>query len=143
MNRTASFLVMHGLIVVLLGLLVGFPYASAVTGGWGAEAERAWLMAHLEGVLNGLLVIALGVAAPHLKLSGAQARWLRLGALAAGYGNIAAATLGAASGARGLVPGGPLANWTVYALFVIAIVGVLAALGIALMGARNALAQRG
>lgn len=139
MNRTASFLVMHGVIVVLLGLLVGFPYASAITEGWGAEAERAWRTAHLEGVLNGMLVIVLGAATPHLRLTSSQERWLRLGALATGYGNVLAAALAAASGERGLAPGGPLANWVVYALFLAGVVGVLAALWIALRGAVRAL----
>jgi hypothetical protein len=142
MNRTASLLVMHGVIVVLLGLAVGFPYASAITGGWGAEAERAWRTAHLEGVLNGMLVIVLGAASPHLRLSGAQQRWFRAGALATGYGNVAAAALAATAGVRGLAPGGPLANWTVYALFTVAVVGVLATLVLAVVGARRALAEK-
>ncbi|HEY8120470.1 MAG TPA: hypothetical protein VII78_04075 [Myxococcota bacterium] len=141
MNKTAASLVMHGVIVVLLGLLVGFPYASAITEGWGAEAERAWRTAHLEGVLNGMLVIVLGAAAPLLELSGMQQRWFRLAALATGYGNVLAAALGAASGARGLAPGGPLANWLVFALFSVAIAGVLAALALALVGAHKAAAR--
>lgn len=138
MNRTASFLVMHGGIVVLLGLVVGFGYASAITEGWGAEAERAWRTAHLEGLLNGMLVVLLGVVAPHLRLSGGEERWYRLGALATGYGNVVAATIGALSGSRGLAPGGPLANWAVFGLFSVAIVGVLAALGLAVLGAARA-----
>ena len=141
MNRTASFLVMHGLIVVLLGLLVGFAYASAITGGWGAEAERAWRTAHLEGLLNGMLVVLLGVASPHLRFAGAQERWFRIGALATGYGNIAAASLAAVAGVRGLAPGGPLANWTVYALFMLAVAGVLGAIVLAVLGARRALTR--
>jgi hypothetical protein len=138
MNRTASRLVLHGVIVVALGLLVGFPYASAITGGAGAEAERAWRTAHLEGLLNGMLVIVLGAAAPHLRLSRAQERWLCAGALAAGYGNGVAAALAALSGQRGLAPGGPLANWLVFALFSVAIAGVVVALALAGLGAARA-----
>jgi cytochrome bd-type quinol oxidase subunit 2 len=141
MNRTASFLVLHGVIVVLLGLLVGFAYASAITDGWGAEAERAWRTAHLEGLLNGMLVMVLGAAAPRLRLSGAEERWFRLGALATGYGNVVAATLAAVSGSRGLAPGGPLANWAVFALFSVAIVGVLVALILAVRGAARVLRE--
>jgi hypothetical protein len=141
-NRTAAALVMHGAIVILLGLLVGFGYASAITGGWGVEAERAWRTAHLEGLLNGMLVVLLGVATPHLTFSGRQERWFRLGALATGYGNVLAATLAALAGVRGLAPGGPLANWAVYALFTVAVVGVLAALVLAALAARRTLATR-
>jgi hypothetical protein len=141
-NRTASALVMHGAIVVGIGLGVGFPYASAITGGWGAEAERAWRTAHLEGLLNGMLVVLLGVAVPHLALRPREEQWLRWGGLATGYGNVIAASLGAATGVRGLAPGGPLANFAVFALFTIAIVGVVAAVALLVLGARRALAER-
>jgi len=139
-NRTASTLVLHGVIVILLGLAVGFPYASAITEGWGAEAERAWRTAHLEGVLNGMLVVVLGAAVPSLRFVGNEERWFRLGALTTGYGNVLAATVAASARVRGLAPGGPLANWMVYALFTVAVVGVLGTLVIALRASRRALA---
>ncbi|MBM4383308.1 MAG: hypothetical protein FJ091_08035 [Deltaproteobacteria bacterium] len=138
-KRTAATLVMHGLVVIFLGLLVGFPYASAINESWGAEAERAWRTAHLEGLLNGMLVVLLGAATPLLRFAGSEERWFRLGALATGYGNILAATLAAAAQVRGLAPGGPAANWLVYALFTIAVVGVLAAVIFGARAARRAL----
>jgi hypothetical protein len=138
-SRTATALVMHGLVVILLGLLVGFPYASAINEGWGGDAERAWRTAHLEGLLNGMLVVLLGVATPLLRFAGNEERWFRLGALVTGYGNILAAALAAAAKVRGLEPGGPAANWVVYALFTAAVVGVLAALILGLRAARRAL----
>ena len=124
-RRTAAALVMHGAIVILLGLLVGFAYANAITDGGGAEAERAWRTAHLEGLLNGMLVVLLGAASPQLTFEGSEERWFRLGAIATGYGNVLAAALAALAGVRGLAPGGPLANWAVFALFTLAVVGVL------------------
>ena len=136
--NTGSQLVKHGMLVIVLGLAVGFPYASAITEGWGAEAERAWRTAHLEGLLNGMLVLALGAATPLLRFAGAEERWFRRGALATGYGNVIAATLAAIAGERGLAPGGPLANGVVFGLFTLAIVGVLAALGIAVRAAARA-----
>jgi hypothetical protein len=140
-NRTAATLVLHGVIVIALGLVAGFPYATAVTSGADAETVRAWRMAHLEGLLNGMLVVALGAATPLLQLRAAQERWLRVGALAAGYGNVLAASLGAATRVRGLVPEGPLANWIVYVGFVVAIGGVVLALAIAALGAKRALSS--
>ena len=138
-GRTAAMLVLHGVIVIVLGLLVGFPYASAINEGWGAEAERAWRTAHLEGVLNGMLVVVLGAATPLLRFSGGEELWFRLGALTTGYGNVLAATLAATTRVRGLAPGGPLANWTVYALFTVAVIGVLVTLAIALRAGQRAL----
>jgi hypothetical protein len=130
---------MHGSVVILLGLLVGFPYASAINEGWGAEAERAWRTAHLEGLLNGMLVVLLGAVAPQLRFAGREESWFRWGALATGYGNVIAAALAASAGVRGLSAGGPLANWVVYGLFTAAVVGVLAAIITTFRAARRAL----
>jgi len=54
--RLRSRLVFHGAIVVMLGLLAGFPHAFVLTGQIAGE-ERAWRMAHLEGLLNGMLAM--------------------------------------------------------------------------------------
>lgn len=50
---------MHGCIVLLLGLLggIGFSYAAAVADT-GSELYRVWKFVHLEGVINGILVLA-------------------------------------------------------------------------------------
>src|ERR1051325_916514 len=61
-------MVFHGAVVVLLGMLAGFPYAFVVTGDMGGS-ERAWRMAHLEGVLNGLLLLAVAGVGGRLALS--------------------------------------------------------------------------
>jgi hypothetical protein len=140
-QKTASMLVLHGVIVILLGLLAGFPYATAITGAEGAEAERAWRTAHLEGLLNGMLVVVLGAASQVLRFAGGEEKWFRLGALVTGYGNVIAASLAALAGVRGLAPGGPLANWVVYALFMIAVVAVLGTLGIGVRAAARVAAR--
>ncbi len=132
--RTRKSLVGHGLVVILLGLLTGFPYALVVTGSL-AGAERAWRMAHLEGVLNGLMLVAVGAAGDAIALSKRQSRWLEWSLIVAAYGNVMGATLGAVAGERGLAPEGPLANLAVYALFMVAVVAVLAGLCLAAIGA--------
>jgi len=130
----ARSLVAHGLVVMLLGMLTGFPYALVVTGSM-AGAERAWRMAHLEGVLNGLMLVAIGAAGDSLALSARQARWLGWALVVTAYGNWVGATLGAAAGERGLAPEGPLANFAVYLLFMAAVVAVLFGLSLAAYGA--------
>jgi hypothetical protein len=132
--RVGKSLVGHGLVVILLGLLAGFPYALVVTGSL-AGAERAWRMAHLEGLLNGLLLVAIGAAGDSLALGARQARWLQWTLIVTAYGNVAGATLGAAAGERGLAPEGPLANFAVYALFMVAVAAVLVAISLAAWGA--------
>jgi hypothetical protein len=132
--RAAKSLVGHGLVVILLGLLIGFPYALVVTGSMPGS-ERAWRMAHLEGVLNGLMLLAIGAAGSSLSLSARESRWLEWSLIVTAYGNVIAAALGAASGERGLAPAGPVANFVVYAMFMAAVVAVLFAIGLAALGA--------
>ena len=125
----------HGALVVLLGMLVGFPYAEAVSSGGDV---RAWRMAHLEGVLNGLLMMAVAAAGPLLTLPVRGSKVLRWALVITGYGNVLAATLGAASGQRGLQAGGPLANQLVFVGFLAAVLAVLVALVCVAWGALRA-----
>jgi hypothetical protein len=127
-------LVLHGVVVIVLGLLAGFPYALVVTGDLQGEV-RAWRMAHLEGVLNGLVLIGVGAAGSLIALGARQASWLFWSLLVAGYGNVVAATIGASFGVRGLTASGPAANLLVFTLFTAAIVGVFVGLALAGLGA--------
>ncbi len=127
-------LVLHGVVVIVLGLLAGFPYALVVTGDLVGEV-RAWRMAHLEGILNGLVLIGVGAAGSVIALDARQASWLFWSLLVAGYGNVVAATIGAWFGVRGLAPTGPASNFVVFALFTAAIVGVFVGLALAGLGA--------
>jgi hypothetical protein len=130
-------LVAHGVIVIVLGLLVGFPFALVITGGLEGDL-RAWRMAHLEGVLNGLLMMAVGAAGGQMLLSPAQARRLWGGLLVAGYGNVIASTIGATYGVRGLELALPVSNVVVFVLFTAAIVGVFVGLWLVAAGAFRA-----
>ena len=68
-------LVFHGLSVILVGMLTGFAYGLVVTGDL-AGSERAWRMAHLEGVLNGLVLLAVAGIADRLAIGGGRATLL-------------------------------------------------------------------
>jgi hypothetical protein len=130
-------IVLHGVIVIGLGLAAGVPYAAAIAGAQ-AEPVRAWRMAHLEGVLNGLVAIALAAAGGQLVLSRRQGHIFAFSVIGMAYGNVVGSILGAASGNRGLEPGGSLLNTAVYLLFVAAVVGIVVALALAGVGARRA-----
>ena len=130
-------LVAHGAGVILAGMLVGFAYALVVTGDL-AGSERAWRMAHLEGVLNGLLLLAVAGVADRLALSGRAVTILAWSLIVTAWGNVVAAVIGATLGVRGLAPGGSSGNTLVYVLFMIAVVGVLVALVLVVTGARAA-----
>lgn len=128
-------LVFHGAVVILLGMLAGFPYAFVVMGTMEGEL-RAWRMAHLEGVLNGLLCIGAGSVVGVLALGDGMKRALTWSFIVMAYCNVVASVLGAVTGQRGLELAQPLSNALVFILFTIAIVGVFVGLGLLIFGAR-------
>lgn len=130
-RRAAAMITLHGLLVLFAGLLAGAPYGAALVDGWGEEAARAWKLAHAEGVLNGLMLLALAGCAPWLALGRVGERLVVWGAVLAAWGNVIGATLGALTGQRGLAPRGPAANWLVFVAFMFGMWGVLVAVPVA------------
>src|SRR5262245_22960114 len=134
MRTRPETMIFHGAVVILLGLLAGFPYALVVTGTL-VSSERAWRMAHLEGVLNGLLVIAVAAVWDRLALAGRKRDVLVWALVLMAYGNVVASAIGATFAVRGLDPGGPFSNTLVYLLFMAAVVGVVVGLALVVDGA--------
>jgi (hydroxyamino)benzene mutase len=90
-------LMWHGMLLFLLGLLTGFaePHFTNV---------RMGLAAHLEGVMNGILLLALGAIWPYVRLgrnTRAAAFW---SALYSAYANWLFTTLAATFGTGALSP---------------------------------------
>ncbi len=131
----------HGIVVIVLGLLAGIPFAFVISGDL-VGSVRAWRMAHLEGVLNGLVVMAVAAGGGVMSLSAQQQRWLAGGLIVAAYGNVIASIVGASLGVRGLTPTPPLSNLFVFLLFTLAIVGVFLGLGLAAWGVRRWLREQ-
>jgi predicted cobalt transporter CbtA len=135
-DATQRRLAFHGAAVILLGLLAGFPYAMVVTGDL-AGSERAWRMAHMEGVTNGLLIFAVAALLPALGLGDRGRRALVACVLFTAYANTVAAVIGASTGHRGLAFGDGAANTLVFLLFTAAIVTIFAVVGLMLQGGRR------
>jgi hypothetical protein len=131
-RKRASLLAAHAAIVLFIGLAVGFPFATTTTGGGDV---RAWRMAHMEGLLNGLLMLAAAAASPLLVLGARAQSVLYWTLIITGYGNALASWLAAGSGERGLAAGGSLANNVVFGGFMIAVVAVIVALVMLVIGA--------
>jgi (hydroxyamino)benzene mutase len=90
-------LLWHGMFLFLLGLLTGLVEAKFTN-------VRMGLAAHLEGVMNGIFLLALGSIFVELRLSpraSAAAFWT---ALVGTYGNWATTTLAAVLGTAALSP---------------------------------------
>ena len=97
MDDSKRRLIWHGMFLFLLGLLTGFVETKFTS-------TRMGLAAHLEGVMNGTFLIALGAVWMEVRLSAglkAAAYWC---ALYGTYVNWATTTLGAALGAAALSP---------------------------------------
>ena len=105
-------------------------------------APAAWIMAHLEGITNGLLLIAIAAANPYLKLSARQYVWLFYSALIFGWLFTLPAIANAWFGTRGLAFGGgpfgdSLANNVIYLFGWPPIMAVHIAFGLLGWGAWN------
>ena len=80
-DRLQSLLVAHGALIFLVGLIAGFPFAFQILGRielWPIPGfldiqipgdYRGWRMAHLEGILNGILLMGIGVLGSRLRLT--------------------------------------------------------------------------
>lgn len=84
----------YGILLLLLGLLTGLAIPAL-------ENPRMGLSSHLEGTLNGILLIALGSIWPTLRLSQNLHRWAFGLALFGTFTNWATTLLAAAWGAGG------------------------------------------
>lgn len=130
-------LLWHGMLLFLLGLVTGLAMGAL-------RNPRMGLAAHLEGVMNGIFLLALGGAWSKARLSdrlGAAAYW---SALAGTYGNWAVTLIAAALGTTAMTPiasagfGAP--RWQEVAItfgFVAVGLAILAASGILLAGFRR------
>lgn len=97
MNDSRRRLLWHGMFLFLLGLFTGFAELKF-------SNPRMGLAAHLEGVMNGTFLLALGAIWAEVRLSArlkAAAYW---GALYGTYANWAVTTLAAVFGTGALSP---------------------------------------
>lgn len=136
MNKNMQMLLVgHGALVFLLGMLAGIPFASVLVASLepGAAAAwpgdvRAWKMAHMEGALNGMLMIAVAGAMAHAAMTAGVQRIIVWGLIVTGWGNIIASIVSAMTGGRGLGFTGLDWNTLTFTLFMIAIIGVMLAM---------------
>jgi hydroxylaminobenzene mutase len=97
MEDTPRRLYWHGLLLFLLGLITGLVVPRLLN-------PRMGLSAHLEGIMNGTLLLALGSAWPHLRLSPRMAKIAFAAALYGTYANWLTTTAAAAFGTAALTP---------------------------------------
>lgn len=134
-QRDARALSVHAAVIILLGMITGFPYGSHIVGAAAPDTIRAWRTAHLLGLLNGLFVMVVAALWDNIALSQRlrSALWWCL--VLGGYANTVAPVLAALSGYRGLEPMAPAMNWLVFGIYQISALlfpaGVLLVIGLA------------
>src|SRR5260370_8128008 len=97
MDDSKRKLIWHGCFLFLLGLLVGFVEQEFAN-------PRMGLAAHLEGVMNGTFLIALGAVWLEVKLAPGMKRAVYWTVLYGAYVNWATTVLAAVSGSSALSP---------------------------------------
>ncbi|MGB3293012.1 MAG: hypothetical protein WBB01_08505 [Phormidesmis sp.] len=125
MEAPAQYLLFHGSVVLLIGLLCGMPYGIAITKQKSEEVIRAWKLAHGALSLGATTMIAISAILTLLQVPTAVQWLLSIVFAASGYGFCFALTLEPFAGDRGLSWTGSWLNRTV---FVGNIVGALSSL---------------
>lgn len=92
-------LLMHGAAVGVIGLVSGFGLVFAILGAYHVwpltlasglavpGSEHGWRVAHVAGVLNGMLMILGGLALTVVEAGPAAQRWIVGGLVWTGWGN--------------------------------------------------------
>lgn len=128
MNANRIHLGLHGSIVLLIGLLagIGFSYA-ATTASVDSDLYKNWKFAHLEGLFNGVMVLAVAGAWPVIernrRASTVGAWLLIIGAYANAIGPWITALF---IGHRVIEPHAPLEYVVVYGFYIPGVIPLFA-----------------
>jgi hypothetical protein len=87
---------------MLAGVLSGIPFWLAIIKNKANETIRAWRVAHSFLVIDGLMMLIVGLVIPYIVLSKAAVWLLALTFIIAGYGFVFVFIIGAWKGLRGL-----------------------------------------
>lgn len=156
-RRLQALMLGNGFLVMIAGMLFGFLLAFSLLESidlWPIPAiavqlpgtPRGWAVAHVGCILNGLMVVAVGMALPTLSLSRSSGRWVAWGLTLTAWGNTAFYAFAPLAANRALSVGankfgeGSVAGLLGFVPAMIAAVLVLIALAIA---ARAAFARAG
>jgi hypothetical protein len=126
MDVPARHLLLHAVVILLVGLMAGFPYGKAILGDKPEPLVLAWRVAHSSLSLGATLMIAVAAILSSLQVSFLAKQALAVALIASGYGFAFALTVGPLTGARGLTSEGSLSAKVVFARNVVGVIGSLA-----------------
>jgi hypothetical protein len=118
-------LILHGAIILLLGLICGAPLGSSVVRRKSEETIRAWRVAHSSLVMGGILLLALAGVVSHLQLATWALHVFVWSSIGASYAFAIVLPAGATVGHRGLSLTGPSLNRLLYLGNMLGVMGLL------------------
>jgi len=127
-------LLIHGSIVILFGLLSGFPFWIAIIRHHDQSTVRAWRVAHTTLIGCGLLMLVAYLISPNLALSAELHSLLTWVLVVSGYGFVFALVVGAATRQRALTPRPFGLNTLLFAGHMVGAAGAIVAMCIVLYG---------
>lgn len=125
----ARSLAFHGSVLLLLSFVAGFLYSQALGGNGDAQA---WRLAHMEALLNGMLMLLVACGYSLISPSLLQEKLIRIGLLVTGYSNLLASGYGGFTGGHGGTSPGDAASihdWIVFLGFMPGVIGAFVAIG--------------
>jgi hypothetical protein len=135
----AKQLILHGGVILLVGLLCGAPLGSAVVRAKSEATVRAWRVAHSSLVAGGALLLVLASVVTQLQLSTQALALLVWAFVASSYSFAVVLPLGAQYGQRGLTSAPPFLNRVIYVGNMVGAGGLLLGTLILIWGAYAAL----
>ena len=102
MSNLPAWLILHGAMMLLMGLACGAPMGSAINNDKGEDVVRAWRVAHSSLSMGGIMLLAIASVLPKVSLGVAFDTAVVGAFVVSPYGFILALPLGARTGQRGL-----------------------------------------
>ena len=138
-SEHATLLVLHGGLLLFVGMAVGVPYALAAIADAGSEAAANWRVAHVQNLQNGMLLLLVAACSSYLALSTSAFQAMTWILVVAAYCDMVGWFVRAMTGHRGLEPKPPAANLLVCALFGLTALGQFVGILVFIFGAWRAL----
>ena len=135
----ARLLVLHGGIVLFVGMLAGLRYGAALVRDPDTPTARDWRIVHVQNLQNGMLLLLAAACASYLRLSPSALSLMAWLFVVSAYTDMAAWFVRAGTGHSGMLPTPPAGNVVVFALFGVTMLGQFGAVALLVFGAWKAL----
>jgi hypothetical protein len=132
-------LLLNGSIVLMAGLLSGVPMGFAIIREKAETKVRAWRVAHTTLIMDGLLMIIVGIAVPALSLGEGALGLIAWSLIISSHGFVLALTVGAWKGCQGLTPAPCGIRTVLYGGHIVGALGSLVGITVLILGLSGAL----